>query len=227
MALWNDKRPPRRGRAPSLADIVDAAVSLADREGIEAVSLRRVATALGSGTASFYRLLEGRDELLERMVDAALGLHLPPQPSGEWRADLAAIARNRRTMLTAHPWLGVELSGRPAIGPNALTHHERALAAAASYSDDPTIISSAVETVLAYVLGTTARELAEKQAQQRSTLTSQQWRAWVAPYLHQALESGAHPHFKRVMDEATDVDPTVRFDWGLSCVLTGLASQTT
>ncbi|MFT4125426.1 MAG: TetR/AcrR family transcriptional regulator C-terminal domain-containing protein [Gordonia sp. (in: high G+C Gram-positive bacteria)] len=222
---WDHEHPPRRGRAPDLAGIVRAAVALADAGGIEAVSLRRVASVLGSGTATFYRVLNNRDELLDHMVDAVLGRHLPPVPSGEWRADLAAVARNRRTMLTAHSWLGVHLAARPAIGPNALTHHDRALAAAATYADDPTATSSAVETIFAYVLGATAREQAEKQVRLRSGLTDGQWHASVAPYLQQALDTGAYPHLKQMVETAVDLDADTRFERGLSCVLDGLAAQ--
>src|SRR5437667_12843610 len=98
MDIWSQEHPPRRGSAPDLPEYVEAAVALADREGLDAVSLRRVAAALRSGTASFYRVLDSRDELLDRMVDAVLGRHVPPEASGDWRADLAAVARNRRAM---------------------------------------------------------------------------------------------------------------------------------
>ena len=227
MVIWSQERPPRRGSAPDLPEIVAAAVAMADQEGLDAVSLRRVATALRSGTASFYRVLESRDELLDRMVDAVLGRHVPPEASGDWRADLAAVARNRRAMLKAHPWLGTELAGRPAIGPNALIHHERALgAAAAGYKNDPTAATSAVETVLAYVLGAAARELAETQTQRRSGLTEEQWRASVAPYLQQALNSGNYPYLERMLHEATDLEADERFERGLACVLAGLAACT-
>jgi AcrR family transcriptional regulator len=226
MVVWNQEYPPRRGSAPDLPEIVAAAVTLADREGLEAVSLRRVATALRSGTASFYRVLDGREALLDHMVDAVLGQHIPPEASGKWRADLAAVARNRRAMLCAHPWLGAELAGRPAIGPNALIHHERALAGAAGYADDPTAASSAVETVLAYVLGAAARELAETQTQRRSGLTHEQWRTTVAPYLQQALNSGTYPHLARMVHQATDLNADERFERGLACILAGLTTQT-
>ena len=226
MVIWVQQRPPRRGSAPDLPTIVEAAVDLADREGLEAVSLRRVAAALGSGTASFYRVLDTRDELLERMVDAVLGRYIPPDPSGDWRADLYAVARNRRAMLTAHPWLGLELAGRPAIGPHALAHHEQAMAAAAGYADDPSTASSAVETVLGFVLGSTARELAETQRLRRTGLTADQWRISVAPYLQQALDSGAYPHLGRMVREAEDLGPDQRFEQGLACVMAGLASWT-
>lgn len=222
MTSWDRDTAPRRGGAPDLARIVASAITLADQKGLDGVSLRRVATALGSGTASFYRVLSSREELLDRMVDTVLGQHVPPEPSGEWQADLAAVARNRRAMLDAHPWLGTELAGRPALGPNALTHYERALTAAAGYSNDPTVASSAVETVLAYVLGATARDSAELQTRRRSGLTTEQWRATVAPHLRAALDSGAYPHLQRMVHHAADLDPDQRFERGLTCVLAGL-----
>jgi AcrR family transcriptional regulator len=225
MTTWFRQRPASRGGAPSLADIVAAAVALADNDGIETLSLRRVATVLGSGTASFYRVLDSRAELLEHMIDEVLGQHLPSEPSGEWRSDLAAVARNRRAMLSAHPWLGAELSGRPAIGPNALTHHERALAAAAGYTDDPSAASSAIETVLAFVLGAVARESAEKQSERRSELTTEEWRISVAQYLQNALDTDRYPHLTRMVREAADLSPDERFERGLACILTGLATS--
>lgn len=225
MSVWHEERVPRRGRAPGLSEIVQAAVELADAEGLDAVTLRRVAGVLGSGTASFYRALNNRDELLDRMVDEVLGRHLPAHPSGEWRSDLAAVARNRRTMLNAHPWLGAHLAGRPAIGPQALAHHERALAAAAGYSDDPAVSSGAVETVLAFVLGATAREVAERQAELRSGLTEGQWHLSVATYVQQVLDSGAYPHLEQMVRKVSDSDANVRFERGLACVLDGLAVQ--
>lgn len=226
MVIWSQQPPPRRGSAPDLSEIVAAAVDLADREGLEAVSLRRVASALGSSTATFYRVLDSRDELVDRMVDAVLGEHLPPEASGDWRADMAAVARNRRAMLNAHPWLGAELAGRPAIGPNALVHHERALAAAAGYADDVALASGAVETVLAYVLGAATRELAETRARRRSGLTEAQWRAAVAPYMKQVLNSGTYPRLARMMHQTGDLNADEWFERGLACILAGLASAT-
>jgi hypothetical protein len=79
---------------------------------------------------------------------------------------------------------------------------------------------------LAYVLGAAARELAETQVQRRSGITEEQWRASVAPYLQQALNSGSYPHLQRMVHEATDLDADERFERGLACVLAGLATRT-
>jgi AcrR family transcriptional regulator len=223
MPIWSKDPPPRRGGAPDLQRVVDTAIALADSEGLPAVSMRRVAAELRSGTASLYRILESREEILDRMIDAALGEASLPTLTGDWRTDLAAIARTRRLMLRRHPWLGLELAGRPAIGPHALRHHEHALAAGAGLADDPTSVGSAVETLLAYVLGAVVRETAEVRTRQRTGLTEAEWRAEVGPYLQQALDD--YPLLRRFVQDAADFDADERFERGLECVLDGMQAQ--
>ncbi|MCL2734284.1 MAG: TetR/AcrR family transcriptional regulator, partial [Actinomycetia bacterium] len=81
-------RPAERSRA----EITAAAVELADREGLPAVSMRRVAGALGTGAASLYRYVATRDDLLDLMTDSTAGEYELPAPSGDWRADLLQLA---------------------------------------------------------------------------------------------------------------------------------------
>src|SRR6202167_3531352 len=91
--IWARPERAAKGPAPSRsrAQIATAAVELADAEGLEAVSMRRVATALGIGAASLYRYLESKDELYDLMVDHVEGEDGPPPPlTGDWRADLSA-----------------------------------------------------------------------------------------------------------------------------------------
>src|SRR3954453_8973113 len=88
-----DFRP--RGAHPALGreQIVRAAMEIADAEGLEAISMRRVAAGLGAGTMSLYWYVAGKDELLDLMVDAAFGeFRIPDRPTGDWRADLRLIA---------------------------------------------------------------------------------------------------------------------------------------
>src|SRR2546429_919999 len=93
--VWTRPVRPLRGPQPahSRADLVAAAVRVADAEGIAAVSMRRVAAEIGAGTMSLYRYVSRKDDLLDLMVDAALGeMDLPDAPSGDWRADLRLLA---------------------------------------------------------------------------------------------------------------------------------------
>ena len=223
--VWTkDRRTPRR-QAPSVERIVRTAVAIADAEGLPALSMRRVATDLGSGTASLYRYVAGRDDLLDLMIDAVHGETAPPAPTGDWRADLTGVAHHVRTTLLRHPWLTAELTGRPALGANSLRRHDAALTAAAALTPDITLAAGVVDAVLAYVFGTVARELAEAQARRRTGLTEDQWRASVGPYIRDVVASGAYPQFARLVRDAGEPAPDDRFAFGLACVLDGVAAR--
>ncbi|MDC7335416.1 TetR/AcrR family transcriptional regulator [Streptomyces lydicus] len=221
--VWRKERRVPRRQAPGVDRIVQQALAIADTEGLSALSMRRVATDLRSGTASLYRYVASRDELLDLMVDEVHGETEPPALTGDWRADLDAVARDVRARLLRHPWLGSELTGRPALGANSLRRYDLALTAAAALTPDITFASHAVDTVMAYVFGSTAQELAELQAQRRSGLTEDQWRAGVGPYIREVIASGDYPQFARRVTDAEDAGPDEQFAFGLACVLDGLA----
>ncbi|WP_338767311.1 TetR/AcrR family transcriptional regulator [Nocardia vulneris] len=223
--VWTkEQRAPSR-RAPSVDRIVRTAVEIADREGLDAVSMRRVAAALASGTASLYRYVAGRDDLLDLMIDAVHGAAPVPALTGDWRTDLRAVAEHTRATLIRHPWLGTELTGRPALGANSLRLHDLALTAAGSFTRDITLAAAIVDTVQAYVSGAVAQQLAEEKAQRRTGLTEDQWQQSVAPYIRGVLDSGDYPEFARRVREATDPDAAQRFTFGLDCVLDGIAAR--
>jgi AcrR family transcriptional regulator len=223
--VWTRARRTPRRRAPSVDQIVAKAVAIADAEGGAALSMRRVAGEFGSGTASLYRYVTGRDEVLDLMVDAVLGEDGPPARSGDWRRDLTDVARRLRAVLLRHPWLSSELAGRPTLGPNSLRQADAALGAASALTSDASLAANVVATVRAYVFGAVADELAEVHAQRRTGLTEEQWRASLGPYVRQIIDSGAYPHFARRVLEAEDPDPEQRFEFGLACVLDGVAAN--
>jgi AcrR family transcriptional regulator len=223
--VWvRDRRAPRR-QAPSVDRIVATAIAIADTDGAAALSMRRVAADLASGTASLYRFVTSRDELLDLMIDAVQGEDEPPALTGDWRADLTSVAARLRTVLLRHAWLGTELTGRPTLGPNSLRQLDTALAAAVPLAPDITLAANVVDAVMAYVFGAVARELAEIQAQQRTGLTEEQWRASVGPYIEEVVASGAYPQFARRVIEAQDSDAEVQFTFGLTCLLDGVAAR--
>src|SRR5579875_873513 len=94
-----------RGRALSREQIVRAAIDVADAEGADAISMRRIARELNAGTMSLYWHVSSKEELLDLMLDAIDGEMEVPEPSGDWRADLRAIARGIRTGLLRHRWV--------------------------------------------------------------------------------------------------------------------------
>ncbi|WP_406343600.1 TetR/AcrR family transcriptional regulator C-terminal domain-containing protein [Streptomyces sp. NBC_01578] len=224
-SVWTRPRPEPRRRAPGVDQYVAAALAVADAEGLAAVSMRRVARDLGSGTASLYRYITNRDELVDLMVDAAQGEDPLPDSAEDWRADLGAVAHALRATLLRHPWLAGELAGRPALGPNSLRRSESALRAAVALTPDITLASQALGAVHAYVLGSVAAQQALRRAEQRTGLSEEEWQRSVGPYISEVLAAGEHPMLARRVLEAEELDPDVEFTFGLDCVLDGLAAR--
>ncbi|MBX9386802.1 TetR/AcrR family transcriptional regulator [Streptomonospora nanhaiensis] len=130
--LWDDPAQPRRGPKPSLsrAAVVAAGISLADAEGLAALSMQRVADALGYTKMSLYRYAPGRAELIALMVEEAVGPppDLAAEPPG-WRPRLRAWASALLPRLSAHPWAVEASTGPRVMGPNELAWLEAGLAA--------------------------------------------------------------------------------------------------
>jgi AcrR family transcriptional regulator len=130
-AAWGVKPPPAKGPKPGLTleRIVATAVAVADAEGLDAVSMNRVAKELHTGAMSLYRYVASKDELLALMVDAALG-EVPPAPAaGGWRPRLERWARTTMQAMWRHPWtVNAPIAGPP-LASHAVAWFEDALAA--------------------------------------------------------------------------------------------------
>jgi len=128
--LWGRRRRGKRGpRAGLSADaIVEAAVRLADAEGLEAVSMARVAHELGFTTMSLYRHVANKEELLQLMWNAsALGAEKLVLEGDGWRARLRMWATIQREMMDRHPWVAQMPIAAPPVAPNSLAFVERGL----------------------------------------------------------------------------------------------------
>ncbi|RZQ60840.1 TetR/AcrR family transcriptional regulator C-terminal domain-containing protein [Amycolatopsis suaedae] len=119
------------GRAVDGGQVLRAAIAIADAEGLEAVSMRRVAAALGVGPMSLYRHVAGKDELVTRMVDEAFaGIDLPDDGPEGWRAKLELVARAQWRLCRRHVWLSKAVSfTRPLPAPNMMACTEWTLRA--------------------------------------------------------------------------------------------------
>ena len=126
-----DEAPPAGTQPLSRETIVAAAIELADTEGLEAVSIRRLATKLEARPMSLYSHIERKGDLIDLMVDEVMGGSVLPEtlPSGDWRDDLRRIAQRTRENIRSHPWMIAAAFRRPFIGPNALRHIDQSLAA--------------------------------------------------------------------------------------------------
>jgi AcrR family transcriptional regulator len=130
--LWGRRERGKRGPRPGLSAqaIVDAAVRVADAEGLEAISMARVAAELGFTTMSLYRYVASKDELLQLMFNAsALGAESLVLEGDDWRSRLRAWAIIQRDMLDLHPWITQMPMATPPLAPNSMHFVERALEA--------------------------------------------------------------------------------------------------
>src|ERR1700716_1882023 len=101
----NQRAAASRPRPLSIDRIVAAAMALADREGLAAITIRRLAVDLDAAPMALYRYVDTKDDVLELLVDAAYAdMTLPEHPSGAWRSDLRTAAHAVRATVKRHPW---------------------------------------------------------------------------------------------------------------------------
>jgi AcrR family transcriptional regulator len=130
--LWGRRERGKRGPRPGLSPdaIVETAVRVADAEGLEAVSMARVAAELGFTTMSLYRYVASKDELLQLMWDAsATGTETLLLEGDGWREKLREWSVIQRDMLDQHPWITQMPMAAPPLAPNSMHFVEHALAA--------------------------------------------------------------------------------------------------
>jgi AcrR family transcriptional regulator len=232
--LWRLVEPAPRGRGAaaglSVDRVVDAAVELADAEGLGALSMRRLASDLGVGAMTLYTYVPGKAELLDLMVDSALGefasAYAPA--ADEWRPRLEALARASWTLYERHPWLlHVAASGRPPLGPGVLTKYELGLRAVDGTGLDEIAMDAVFTLVEGFVAGT-ARGVVEQVAAQRATgISETQWWEATAPVLDRVYDPARFPTVTRVGPVAGEAqqaayDPRRAFEFGLARILDGV-----
>ncbi|SEF20427.1 regulatory protein, tetR family [Amycolatopsis pretoriensis] len=229
--LWLRPEQGTRGPKPahSWRDVALAAIRIADAEGLDAVSMRRVAAALGAGTTSLYRYVSKKDEVLELMGDEVQGeLRNTALPAG-WRDGLRTIARSLREVCLRHLWFANVLAGRAIHGPHSLRWRERTLSAFDGMDLGTDEMLAALGTLSAFVLGHVLGELADGEAARRSGLSHDQWMDREGEYGPMIMDSCAYPRFTRVMIEAELPHAADRqnrgFEAGLDRVPAGIAAH--
>ena len=144
----------RTGRPARLSriSIVRTAIGLADRSGLEAVTMRAVAAELDGVAAALYRHVRGRDELIDLIRDEVLAERREVIETGEWRADLRDFVRGLLTIHEAHPWLATD--GLPSrLGPRALATTETAMSLLSSHPAGRDQKSSAIAVLFELISG--------------------------------------------------------------------------
>ncbi len=230
--LWGVQERPKRGPKPRLTveEITLAAITLADSEGLEAVSMRRVGEQLGVTAMSLYSYVPGKAELLDLMVDRVYG-EVPPaltgEPSDSWRDRVEHIARDARALYLRHQWLLQVATARPVLGPNAIARYDRWLRAIDGLGLSDLDMDLIVTMVGDYVHGSVRTAVEAAQAEQRTGMTDLQWWEAHAPLLEKVVDWTLFPTATRVGETVGElyqapVDPERTFEFGLQRVLDGI-----
>ena len=238
--LWQDgDDEPRPGL--SLSRIVRAAIELADAEGLEGLSMRKVAERLGFTTMSLYRHVPGRDHLLDLMRDAVMGLPgtIPPEGQGEetaegqgeetaeeagegaggWRVRLEACAREGWELRKRHPWVAEVRGTRRVPGPNAVAHYEYMLSAVSATGLRPAEMIAVVGLVARFVDSEAVRLAEVARTERLSGVSEEEW--WGArDTLYARLDR--YPTLSYLWAAGGYDEPEDPFEFGLRRVLDGI-----
>src|SRR5580692_1842546 len=195
-AAWGVRERPHKGPKPalSLSRIVDAGVRVADSEGLDAVSMGRVAAELGTAPMSLYRHVSAKEELLRLMVDAAWGDSPGPLAPGEnWRAGLSRWAWALRAGARRHPWVvRIPISGLPIL-PREIAWFEDALACMHGTGLTEPRKASVVMLLAGYVRNLAATEADITAAVLASGLGYDEWMASYPRMLGQLTDARRFP----------------------------------
>lgn len=231
--LWT--RVPPSGRRPRLSrdDLAAAAVRIADAEGMDALSMRRLAAELDVATMSLYHYVRTKDELLTVVMDAVMGEVVVPEDVAiprDWRKALSLIAARTKATMQRHPWI-LDIADDPPIGPNSVRHFDQSLQAVA-WLDLPLaeridIVAMVDEYVFGYCLARRRSVHANDGAEADDMVN----------YVSVLIETGAYPQLAKLAQEAglealwKDVwdamSDDTRFERNLGRILDGIEQDIT
>ena len=226
-------RPSRRRRDPISRDaIVTAAIGLLDREGLAALSMRKLAEELGTGAATLYWHVGSKDGLLDLVMDEIIGEGKIPDPDPpRWQEQLKQVARDQRAGILRHPWVVRVSIGRIPMGPNALRYSERILAILRAGGLPPHLAVQGYLLLIATINGFTIDETGvdDSPADSDSRLPIapedlQQVADMARDYIA-ALPAALFPNMTALADEFAFANPDERFELLIDIFVDGLSRR--
>jgi AcrR family transcriptional regulator len=225
--LWEDRSPGTRGPKPGLTpdDVVQAAIEIADEEGLAALTMHAVAARIGFTTMAIYRYFPNKEALFDAIVDAGMGRPLPAsEPRGDWRAEVARWAHAKRSMLCARPWLAELPFVAAPHGPNWLGWLEALAAPFAATRLSAADVGQMISIIDGYTRGASDTSISLARARARG-ISEQEWAAAVGADLGRAIDDPRFPSFAAVLTAPSEGAPRTMeesFDFGLQRVLDGI-----
>ena len=225
--LWDDRSQPTRGPKPGMTpdDVVQAAMQLADEDGLSAVTMGAVAARLGFTTMAVYRYFPSKETLLDAIIDAGMGSPpRPAEPRAPWREEVAEWARAKRAMLCARPWLAELPFVAAPHGPNWLSWLEAVLDPLSTTGLSAPDLGEVLSVIDAYTRGASDTAISLARARARGT-SAQEWAAAVGADLGRAIGDPRFPKFAALLTTPSDGRPRTMdesFEFGLARVLDGI-----
>ncbi|MFJ6617715.1 TetR/AcrR family transcriptional regulator C-terminal domain-containing protein [Kitasatospora sp. NPDC091335] len=209
--------------------IVRAGIVVADAAGLDALSMRRVATELGTGTMSLYRHVASKDDLVTLMVEAAMAdVPLPGSPARNWRHGLERAAHRDWELYHRHPWIlpRVMVTTRAYFSPALAADSESAFASFDGLDLEPADAFRYMFMFASYVQGVAVTLVSDAEAARQSEAAGPR-EARAADRVQDPLyEPGAYPRLARAMRAGADPwDLDALFASGLAGVLDGIAAD--
>jgi len=227
--LWRGRERPSRGPRPGLTldRIVDVAIAVADRDGLEALSMRRVARELGVGTMSLYRYVPGKAELLDLMLDKVSdpSEQVAQARGKDWRGVLEVGARGAYRTYLAHPWLlQVVNFSRPVFGPNILAGVDYRVAGldGTRLTDRERVM--VISVIDGYCIGAARSHVQYLNAARETGITDEEYWQAQLPVLERAMASGRFPALAGLAEDAWTAGWEETFEFGLQRLLDGVAA---
>lgn len=208
------KTQPSTRRDPLTRDrVLRAAVDLVDREGVEALSMRRLGLQLGVEAMSLYRYVPSKADLLDGIHETILAEVVVPPAGREWKKTARRYARAFRSALVAHPNALALFATRPAVTSASLRHVEGGFALLRSAGFDISDAVSAFQVLVSFVVGHSLASHAPARDDERSPLD------------YGELEPSQFPALVQAASVLGNRDLDKEFEFGLDVVLEGLASK--
>jgi len=227
--LWEDRTRATRGPKATLTpdDVVQAAMEIADDDGLSAVTMQAVSARVGFTTMAVYRYFPSKEALLDAIVDAAQGSPPSPKvPRGDWRSEVSRWAHAKRDMLCARPWLAELPFVAAPHGPNWLSWLEALTDPFSSLGLAPSDIGQMISVVDGYTRGASDTSISLARARARG-MSQREWAAAVGADLGRAIGDLRFPKFAALLTAPSDGESRTMkesFDFGLQLVLDGVAA---
>lgn len=222
--VWLRQEDGKAGKSPPLSrdQIVAASMELADAEGLDAVSIRKIAARLGAGATSLYWHVRSKNDLYELMFDAVYGELEFPEPSGDWRADLRTVCVRIHALGRRHRWV-ILLGVQPAMGPNVVRYRQFLSDVLGPLGLEQQTRVEVAAVLNNYLMGSAHRETAWEQIRERAGLTGEQWRQRLSEFLIRAQHDS--PELAADIETRLHLTSDRSFELGLDCVLDGVAAR--